>query len=122
MCQDYNIENELIPRIASCFGGGIGNTGSVCGAVVGGVLAIGAVVERDNTLEDWFRVAEVAAEFRRRFEAEMDTIICSELTGMDLSTEEGRQEFMNSDTAMTVCVSAVGLAYRLVSDLLKETP
>jgi hypothetical protein len=83
-------------------------------------MAIGAVVERGDTIEEWFRVAEIAAEFRRRYEAEMDTIICSELTGMDLSTEEGREQFMNSDTPTTVCVSSVGIAYRLVSDLLKE--
>ena len=39
MCQEFGIENESIPRIASCFAGGIGNTGAVCGAVVGAVVA-----------------------------------------------------------------------------------
>lgn len=121
VCQDYNIENELIPRIASCFGGGIGNTGSVCGAVAGAVMAIGVVVDRDNTLEDWFRIAGIAAEFRRRFEAEMETIICRELTGIDITTEKGMDQIMKSDIPMTVCIPAVGIAYRLVSELLKET-
>jgi hypothetical protein len=63
----------------------------------------------------------VVGEFRRRFEAKMETINCHELTGADLSTEEGIQQFMNSDTPQTVCFPAVSLAYRLAVDLLKET-
>ena len=121
MCQEFEIESEIIPRIASCFGGGIGNTGAVCGAVAGAVMAIGLQNERGDTMEDWLRISAVAQEFRRRFEAEMETINCRELTGADLSTEEGREQFMSSDTPQTVCFPAVGLAYRLVVDLLKET-
>ena len=121
MCQEFEIESEIIPRIASCFGGGIGNTGAVCGAVAGAVMAIGLKKERGDTMEDWLRIAAVAQEFRRRFEAEMETISCRELTGADLSTVEGREQFMSSDTPQTVCFPAVGLAYRLVVDLLKET-
>jgi C_GCAxxG_C_C family probable redox protein len=121
VCQEFKVESEIIPRIASCFGGGMGNTGSVCGAVAGAVMAIGLMNERGETMEDWFRVAAVVQEFRRRFEAEMGTINCRELTGADLSTEEGREQYMGSDIPQTVCFPAVGVAYRLVTDLLKET-
>lgn len=120
VCQKFGIENEIIPRIASCFGGGMGNTGSVCGAVVGAMMAIGLMAERGDSMEDWLHVADIAREFRRRFEAEMETINCRELTGVDLTMEEGREKFMNSDIPMTVCIPAVGTAYRLVLDLLKE--
>lgn len=120
MCQDYNIENDLIPKIATCFGGGIGNTGSVCGAVIGATMAIGIVRKQSSSIEEWLATAEVAREFRRRFEDEMQTISCRELTGLDLSTDGGTEELMNSDIAMTVCIPAVGHAYRIVSDLLKD--
>ncbi len=120
MCQDYNIENELIPKIATCFGGGIGNTGSVCGAVIGATMAIGIVRKRSTNIEEWLATAEIAREFRRRFEDEMQTISCRELTGVDLSTNEGREDLMNSEIAMTVCFPAVAHAYRIVSDLLKN--
>jgi hypothetical protein len=40
---------------------------------------------------------------------------------LDLSTEKGLEQFMNSDTPQTVCFPAVGAAYRLVVELLKET-
>jgi len=120
VCQEFGIENEIIPRIASGFGGGIGNTGSVCGSVIGAVMAIGLVKERSETIEDWFALAAVAQEFRRRFEAEMESINCRELTGADLTTPEGIEQYMNSDKPMTVCAPAVGVAYKLVVELLKE--
>jgi len=120
VCQEFQIENEIIPRVASCFGGGIGNTGAVCGAVSGAVMAIGLKKERGNTMEEFFRTSAIVQEFRRRFEAEIETINCRELTGADLSTPEGIKQFMASDIPQTVCFPAVGAAYRLVVQLLHE--
>ena len=85
-------------------------------------MAIGLRRGRADTMEEGQRELAVAREFRRRFEAEMETISCRELTGADLTTEEGLEQFMRSDTPQTVCFPAVGVAYRLVVDLLKETP
>ena len=123
MCQELEMEteNNVIPRIASGFAGGIGNTGSVCGSVIGAVMAIGLKQGRADTMEEMLRNLAVTQEFRRRFEAEMKTINCRELTGADLSTPEGIEQFMGSDIPQTVCFPAVALAYRLVLDLLKET-
>ena len=121
MCQEFEIKNDVIPRIAFGFAGGLGNTGAVCGAVVGAVMAIGLKRGRADTMEEVLRELAVPREFRRRFEAEMGTIICRELTGVDLTTEEGIEQFMSSDTPQRVCFPAVDAAYRLVVDLLKET-
>ena len=120
MSQDLGIENEVIPRIASGFGGGIGGTGAVCGAVVGGVMAIGLKHGRDAPSEDRFGTWQMVQEFRRRFEAEMEEINCRELTGMDLGTEEGRKQFWSSDVPLLVCLPLAGAAYRMASELLKE--
>ena len=128
MCQEFETEteNDIIPQIAFGFAGGIGNTGAVCGAVIGAVMAIGlrlgrADLGRADTMDEGLRRLAVAQEFRHRFETEMGTINCRELTGADLSTEEGREQYMSSDIPMTVCFPAVGIAYRLVVNLLKET-
>jgi C_GCAxxG_C_C family probable redox protein len=113
------IEDRVVPQIAYCFAGGIGSTGAVCGAVAGAVMAIGLKLGRADTMDEGFRRLAVAQEFRRRFEAEMGTISCRELTGLDLTTAEGREELMRSKT--TVCFSAVAAAYRLVVELLQGT-
>jgi len=119
------MENDAIPRIAFGFAGGIGITGAVCGAVAGAVMAIGLKLGRGDTMEERLSRFAVSREFCRRFEAEMGTISCRELTGVDLTgvelTTEGIGQFMSSDTLQTVCLPAVGAAYRLVLDLLQET-
>lgn len=52
MCQEFELEvdSEIVPRIAFGFAGGIGNTGAVCGAVAGAVMAIGLKIERGDTM------------------------------------------------------------------------
>jgi C_GCAxxG_C_C family probable redox protein len=123
VCQefDFEVDNKIIPRIAFGFAGGIGNTGAVCGAVAGAVMAISLITERGDTMEEALRTLEVVKEFRRRFEYEMGTISCRKLTGTDLSSEEGITKFMSSDIPKTVCFPAVGVAYQLVVDLLNKT-
>jgi C_GCAxxG_C_C family probable redox protein len=121
-CEEFGIEvdEKVIPRIAYAFAGGVGNTGAVCGAVAGAIMAIGLIKGRGETMEEMFGVLGLAAEFRKRFEAEKQTINCRELTGIDLTTPEGIEQLMNSDTPQTVCFPAVATAHRLVVDLLKE--
>ena len=41
MAKYMRVNSNLIPKIATGFGGGIAGSGSVCGALVGGVMAIG---------------------------------------------------------------------------------
>ena len=121
VCQEFKlrIDKEIIPRIAFGFAGGIGNTGDVCGAVVGGVMAISYKKKRGATMEESFHTFGIIQEFRHRFETEMKTIYCRELTGLDLSTPEGIEQSMKTNTAQNVCFPAVGLAYRVVVELLK---
>ena len=99
VCQEFelDIDTELIRRIAFGFAGGIGNTGAVCGAVAGAVMAIGLSGGPADTMEEALNELKVVQEFRRRFESEMGTISCRELTGVDLTTEDGLQQLMNSD-------------------------
>ena len=119
MCQQLGIQQEVIPRIATAFGGGVGGTGSVCGALVGAVMAIGLRHGRQHPSERDARVYALTQELRRRFEAEMGHIECRELTGMDLSTPEGVKRFYASDVPQRVCLPAVGVAYGAVMELLE---
>ena len=123
MCEEFqlDIDKELLHRISFGFAGGLGNSGAVCGAVVGAVMAIGLKRNRVAKMDEVLQELAVSREFRNRFEAEMGTINCREMTGMDLTTEAGVTQFMGSDIPQKVCFPAVALAYRLVVDMLKET-
>lgn len=121
-CEEFGIEVDakFVPKVAYAFAGGIGNTGAVCGAVAGATMAIGLIKERGETMEEMMSVIGLAAEFRKRFEAEMDTINCRELTGLDLTNPEEIEDLMRTDIAQKVCFPAVAKAHRLVVELLKE--
>lgn len=121
VCQQTGLESDVVPRVATAFGGGIGGTGSVCGALVGAVMAIGLRHGRQQASERDGRAFALTQELRHRFEAEMGHVDCRDLTGMDLSTREGVQRFYASDVPQRVCMPAVGTAYRLVTELLART-
>ncbi len=120
MCRELEIDvnEDVLRRMAFWFAGGIGGTGAVCGAVAGGVMALGLKLGRVDSMEEGLLRLAVPQEFRCRFEAEMKDITCRGLTGMDMSTKQGREQYMNSDVPQTVCFPAVGAAYRIVLDLL----
>lgn len=83
-------------------------------------MAIGLKLGRGDSMEGMLENLRVAAEFRRRFEEEMGNIDCRELTGLDLTVDEDMADLMNSDVPEKVCFPAVGAAYRLVVELLRE--
>ena len=121
-CQEFgvSVDEKVIPKIAYAFAGGIGNTGAVCGAVAGAVMAIGLIKSRGETMEEMMEVLGLAAEFRKRFETEMGTISCRELTGVDLSKPEVLKELVGSDIPKEICFPAVATAFRLVVELLRQ--
>jgi len=57
VCQEFGIEteNDIVPRLALYFAGGIGNTGAVCGAVAGAVMPIDLKLGRADTMEEALR-------------------------------------------------------------------
>ena len=82
---------------------------------------LGLLLERGETMDEAIGALEVVAEFRRRFEEEMGSIHCRDLTGVDLTTEEGIEQLVGSDIPQTACFPAVSTAYQLVTDLLEES-
>jgi C_GCAxxG_C_C family probable redox protein len=116
--QQLGIQSEIIPRIATPFGGGIGGRGEVCGAVIGSVMAIGLKHGREEPSQSRDTAYALAREFCQRFEEETGSLSCRELTGMDLSTPEGIRAYRSSDVPLRVCLPAIGAAFRLVMELL----
>ncbi len=118
--QQLGIQSEVIPRIATPFGGGIGGRGEVCGAVVGSVMAIGLKHGREEPSQPRDTAYALASEFCQRFEEETGSLSCRELTGIDLSTPEGQKAFYSSDVPIRVCLPTIGAAFRIVTELLER--
>lgn len=65
------------PRAASAFGGGVGRSRkALCGALSGGLIALGLLRGRDAAGEKWDAAAAAAESVRARFEAEHGCTDC----------------------------------------------
>jgi C_GCAxxG_C_C family probable redox protein len=86
----FGIQDSLIPRLATGFGGGIGRKGSLCGAFTGSIMAIGMKEGRTDP-KDRDRVAKVygkCQQFWNQFEKEFGSTHCYNLIGYHLDDEE----------------------------------
>jgi C_GCAxxG_C_C family probable redox protein len=86
----WNGKSKLIPRIATGFGGGIGRCGSVCGALAGGVMAIGIKCGTDEpSLEKRLKAYELSRKLYMEFENKHGSAFCRDLIGYELSNPNG---------------------------------
>ena len=83
MCEYMDVDNQLVPRIATAFGGGMGGSQSMCGAVTGGLMALGIIAGRDLG-GDQMPCKALAAQFMRDFLTVHGAITCMGLTGVDM--------------------------------------
>ncbi|MDD3521188.1 MAG: C-GCAxxG-C-C family protein [Actinomycetota bacterium] len=109
------IESDMFPRIASGFGGGIiSRYGSICGALSGTIMAVGAFCGRDevNNPEEKEKFYNLISIIVEDFKNKFGFIECKNLIGCDLHTEEGRKRFYVEKIHQKKCNEYVKFAAR----------
>lgn len=77
---DPGFDRDLI-RLANPFGGGIADRSDLCGAVVGGCMALGYFFGRRDDTRDQERIWSLACEYYDWFAGEMGFVYCRDKTG-----------------------------------------
>lgn len=116
---ETGIASALIPRIATGFCGGMAHTQGMCGAVTGGIMALGILYGRDNAGQTQEVVYEKVQRFLGAFEQEYASLNCCELIGCDLGKKADRQAFA-AKGLMDKCRQFTGCAARLVAELVDD--
>ena len=112
---DYNLEKEKALQISAGFGAGMGRVQEVCGAVSGSLMVLGLASgfkeedRRDKTNEVYAKVRSFINDFIQKEK----TIICRELLGCNLSTEEG-QTFFREHNLRSNCREYIRLCCELL--------
>ena len=121
-CDEVGLEKNVLLKLATGFGGGMGHQQEVCGAITGAILVLGAKFGRGendpraNTDATYTKVHELFARFYNRHGA----CLCSQLLpNCDLNTEAGRQKFKEQNLRETVCKECVRDAARIVEELTR---
>jgi C_GCAxxG_C_C family probable redox protein len=120
----YGLEGDDLWLAATGLGGGIGRSQDVCGALTGGVMALGLAVgrgqgsTRETRQQARDEIYPRARKLYERFREELGTVQCLPLIGIDLSAPDGQAQFKQSGARDSVCRPAVHLAIRTVVELV----
>ncbi len=119
--QDLDLDPDTALKLACGFGGGMARKGEVCGALTGGIIALGAKYgrgEQDGSAATEATYARVRT-LMEQFAAQHGSTICRQLLlGADLSTEAGRQFVRENDLSKKVCQNCVKSVAHLLQELL----
>jgi len=116
----YGVPEETIARIASGFGGGVGRTDNICGAVSGAVMVLGlkygpkSAADKEAKTKASIKTGEFIREYERRFGA----VSCTGLLGYNISLPEGREKVL-TDNAFAKCRDVVRNAGKLLEEFLE---
>lgn len=109
------LDPEIDPRmlkIFTAFGGGIGESGCVCGALTGSIAALGMLVGRTSVEQDRHPIYELAGGFKERFEEFFGSTCCRNINPYypDIESKEGLKN----------CLKVTGNTAKLLMEYLYD--
>lgn len=108
--KEAGVECASSPRIATAFGGGVGRSHEeMCGALAGGLMALGCLLGRSKTGADWDGIAELADRFRLRFRELHGSTRCADIL-----------RALGPQTEMHLCKRLSGVTAGLLAEVLTE--
>ena len=120
MARARGMDCDTLPKAATAFCGGMSRTCGPCGALTGGVMAIGLALGRSEPREDVQPAYGAAQRLIAEFEAQFGSRDCRELLGgCDLGTPEGRAMFKLRGLRSR-CVEYTGRAAEIAARLVES--
>lgn len=118
-CVAGGVETATALRLTSGFGGGM-KVGTVCGALSGGIMALGLYLGSDDPA----RKAEMEAPVRElisRFEAKMEHMECRAIIGYDVSDPAQKAIAKELGIFEVKCDKAIRTAVEIVYEMLERS-
>lgn len=114
-------EGDMV-KMASVLGGGIGRMGHVCGAVSAAAIILGMRFgSTDNTsLESKENAYSKGRDLIERFADENGSIMCRDILGYDISSQEELMRAREAQVFMEKCPKFVASAAKILEDLLSK--
>jgi C_GCAxxG_C_C family probable redox protein len=119
--EELGLDENLALSVSQGFGGGMGHTSGVCGAVTGAYITLGLANKssKENPRQSIDKTYGLMAEFSRKFKALHGSVNCTELLNYDLSKPEDMTAAREKGLFITKCPVFVEDAVKIVESLLK---
>jgi len=125
--ENLNLGDELTFQASTPFASGIAMKGETCGALLGGLLAVGLATASKNIEDESALSGSLAAGFRfyRRFEKEMGATLCRDIQKaklgryFNIADINEYKEFKEAG-GYVECPKVVGKASRLAAEFILE--
>jgi len=116
----FGLDKVTALKAAAALGAGMGRMGEVCGAVTGALMVIGLKHGQTEAKdkEAKAKTYDCARNFAERFRAEHGSLLCRELLGCDLGTDEGMATARQKGYFTELCPKFVRSSARLLEDVL----
>lgn len=119
--EDLGMDVPTALKVASGFGGGIGRTGEVCGALTGAVMVLGLkygsgqAMDKTAKYELYRKVQKLTEDFK----LQTGSLYCRDLLGFDFLTPQG-QMMAAQPGAFERCDGFVAAAAELAEQMLQS--
>jgi C_GCAxxG_C_C family probable redox protein len=127
-----NVGDSLTFKAATAFAGGISRAGEVCGALIGGIMAISLVYGRDRLEEStvssgYLKAMELSIRLYEEFKKEFGSVKCHDIQkklfgrSFNLRVEEDRRKFVEVGAyGPSGCPQVVRKAAMLAAKIILE--
>jgi C_GCAxxG_C_C family probable redox protein len=117
--EKFGIKEIDAHKIAIGFGGGIGRTQDICGAVTGAIMVLGCKYFNENDIAGSKTIVyEKTKEFIAKFKEIHKTVNCLELTGVDINKEGGSGLFKTLNIHENKCNGYVKDACKILDEMI----
>jgi len=99
-------------KIGACFGSGM-RKAEVCGACTGALMVLGLKYGENKNESN-----EACVKFLDEFKKENGSIICRDLLGCDISTDEGVKHSRDNNLFNELCPKMVESASKIVDEMI----
>jgi C_GCAxxG_C_C family probable redox protein len=120
--KELGIDETEARRIAAGFGGGMGALQKTCGAVTGGIMALGPKFFNEQDIPAAKNLTyKKVRQLISRFESKHGTVECRPLLGADISTPEGLKAARDANLFHLKCEPFVLDVCSIVEELFQES-
>jgi C_GCAxxG_C_C family probable redox protein len=116
-------KNDDLIKALDPFGGGLGGHGEVCGAVVGGLAAIGLLFGRDTVGQEIdMNMWKYSRDFLKRFGNEIagGSILCRDIVQTNWADPAQVKEYYQGEKFIK-CKTLVGRTAELIGELIERS-